>query len=218
MIRLENVSRYYESSRCWAVRGVTLEAGRGELVLVRGPSGSGKTTLLNLIGGLDRPTEGAVRVGGQALGALGERGLSRLRNGTIGFIFQTYYVHGAWSVLENVALPLVIAGVARRERKERALAVLERLGMAALSGQSAATLSGGQKQRVVIARALVTRPAVLLADEPVANLDDVLAAEVTGLLRELADGGTTVVAVAHGDWSGVRADRRLELRDGRLTA
>lgn len=216
MIRARNVSKRYECPPTWALRGVSFEAPAGELIIVAGPSGSGKTTLLNLLGGLDRPTEGDIVVADSALGRLSDAALSAFRNRTVGFVFQTYFVHPRWSVADNVALPLVVAGVSAGERRRRAAELLGEVRLDAFAGQAAGTLSAGQRQRVIIARALACEPRVILADEPTASLESELAADIMRLLRRRADAGATVIVAQHRLAETDLADRRLELRDGRL--
>lgn len=201
-----------------ALKAVDLEVAAGEFVGVKGQSGSGKTTLLNLIGGLDRPTGGAVTVNGLELTRAGDAELSRFRNQTVGFIFQTYYLHPLLSVVENVVAPLWFAGVGRRERRRRALARLEALGLGPRADHKAFKLSAGEKQRTVIARALVTRPRLLLADEPTANLDAANARSVVELLRRIChEEGVTVLLMSHDESSLRTASRVLTLSQGLLT-
>jgi putative ABC transport system ATP-binding protein len=219
MITVHEVVKNYPSpaGNVRALRGVELAIEGGRLVALVGRSGSGKSTLLNLIGGIDRPTSGSVVVNGTSLGSLGETRLARWRGGAVGFVFQFFQLLPTLTALENVVLPMDFAGaVPVRERTRRGLVLLERVGLAGLANKLPAALSGGEQQRVAIARALANDPPVLLADEPTGNLDSATAADVIGLLRELAAGGRTVVVVTHDPDIGRVADRTLELADGRL--
>lgn len=220
MIAARELSRIYGwgQSRVEALRGVNLHVAQGEFVAVKGQSGSGKTTLLNLIGGLDRPTAGTVTVNGLELTRASDAQLSRFRNQTVGFVFQTYYLHPLLSVVENVAAPLWFAGVGRRERRRLALARLEALGLGQRAHHKAFKLSAGEKQRTVIARALVTRPRLLLADEPTANLDAANTQAVVELLRRICrEEGVTVLLMSHDAAALSTADRVLTLSQGVLT-
>ena len=201
-----------------AVAGVTLAVHPGELVAVRGPSGSGKTTLLNLLGGLDEPTSGTVTVDGVDLAALPRADLLRLRREKIAFVFQSFGLLPELTATENVEVPLRLARVPAAERTERVAAALAAVGLTGHVRQRPGELSGGQRQRVGIARAVVGRPRVLLADEPTGQLDSVTAVEIMGLLQELVhrDGLAAVVAT-HDPLLMERADRELEIRDGVLS-
>src|SRR5688572_27112560 len=181
-----------------ALAGVSCRFASGELAVVTGRSGSGKTTLLNIVGGLDRPTAGIVRVDGEDLYARRDRGLSRYRNERVGFVFQSFHLTGGDTALENVLVPFLFARRRPRDARARGVAALERVGLAAQAGQPAGTLSAGQKQRVAIARALVTEPAFVLADEPTGNLDAETGGEIVKILQGLAaDRGLGVVIVTH---------------------
>jgi putative ABC transport system ATP-binding protein len=198
-----------------ALRGVDLRLGRGEFVAVMGPSGSGKSTLLHLIGGLDVPTSGRVRIGGDDLGSLDDDRLALLRRRRVGFIFQAFNLLDVLSALENVALPLVIDGVAEGMANRRARAALELVGLEHRADGSLGQLSGGERQRVAVARALVSEPLLLLADEPTGNLDSGAGHQVIALLRNLADQrGQTILMVTHDARHAALADRLIRLRDG----
>jgi predicted ABC-type transport system involved in lysophospholipase L1 biosynthesis ATPase subunit len=201
-----------------ALRGVSLEVRRGERVALLGKSGSGKSTLLSVLGGLDRPTAGAVEVAGQDLARLGPEGLARHRLRTVGMIFQSFNLIGSRTALENVELPMVFAGLPPRRRREAARQALEGVGLGGRLHHRPGELSGGEHQRVAIARALVNEPAVLLADEPTGNLDSATAGEVMALLLgHVARHGTTLVLVTHDEELARRgADRVVWLRDGLL--
>ena len=198
-----------------ALRGVSLRIDPGEYVAVVGPSGSGKSTLMHLLGCLDRPTSGVLRVGDRDVATLGDGELAGLRNRTIGFVFQSFQLLGRTTALDNVALPLVYRGVRRAERRERAEAALTAVGLGHRLGHRPGQLSGGEQQRVAIARALVGEPGLLLADEPTGNLDTASGAEIMGLLDGLVrDRGVAVVVVTHDPEVAAMARRRVRMRDG----
>jgi putative ABC transport system ATP-binding protein len=198
-----------------ALRGVSLRIDPGEYVAVVGPSGSGKSTLMHLLGCLDRPTSGLLRVGDRDVATLGDGELAGLRNRTIGFVFQSFQLLGRTTALDNVALPLVYRGVRRAERRERAAAALTAVGLGHRLGHRPGQLSGGEQQRVAIARALVGEPALLLADEPTGNLDTASGAEILALLDGLVrDRGVAVVVVTHDPDVAAMARRRVRMRDG----
>jgi len=202
-----------------ALRGVSLRIDQGEYVAVVGPSGSGKSTLMHLMGCLDRPTSGVLRVGGRDVATLHDGELAELRNRTIGFVFQSFQLLGRTSALDNVALPLVYRGARRAERRERAEAALRAVGLGHRLDHRPSQLSGGEQQRVAIARALVGEPRLLLADEPTGNLDTGSGAEVMRLLSDLVrDRGVAVVVVTHDHEVAALADRRVHVRDGLLEA
>jgi putative ABC transport system ATP-binding protein len=198
-----------------ALRGVSLRIDPGEYVAVVGPSGSGKSTLMHLLGCLDRPTSGVLRVGDRDVATLDDGELAGLRNRTIGFVFQSFQLLGRTTALDNVALPLVYRGVRRAERRERAEAALTAVGLGHRLGHRPGQLSGGEQQRVAIARALVGEPALLLADEPTGNLDTASGAEILTLLDGLVrDRGVAVVVVTHDPDVAAMARRRVNMRDG----
>lgn len=197
-----------------ALRGVDLTIGAGEFVAVMGPSGCGKTTLLNVIGGLDRPTDGRVLLDGRRVEGLGQAEWSRLRRTTFAFVFQAYNLLGDLTALENVALPQLLAGVSRRDAERRAHELLERLGLADLDVLYPHQLSGGQQQRVAAARGLANRPALLLADEPTGSLDSLSARELLAVLDELRRDGQAILLVTHDARVAARADRIVRMRDG----
>ena len=200
-----------------ALDGVDLTVEPGEVVALEGPSGSGKTTLLQLLGALDRASEGHVRFEGRELGTLGDRELSELRLRAFGFVFQQFNLIPTLTAVENVEAKLAPVGVSRSELRERAAALLEEVGLAERAQHLPPQLSGGEQQRVAIARALVADPRVVLADEPTGNLDSATGAEVVDLLTGLAaERGTTVIVATHDVELAARAPRRLAMRDGRI--
>ena len=218
MIELSGVSRTWEvgGRPVHALRDVTLSVGAGEYVSVMGPSGSGKSTLLSLLGGLDRPTEGSYRFEGREVASLSDEELSRLRRERIGFVFQSFHLVPRMTALENVALPLLLAGVSPKDRTARAAEALASVGLSPRLDHRPDQLSGGEKQRVCLARAVVTRPGLVLADEPTGNLDSASGAEIVALLEGLHATGITLLVVTHDAGIGGRARRRVRLADGRV--
>ena len=206
------------SDRFEALRGVSVNVMAGESLAIVGKSGSGKSTLMHLLALLDRPSSGSVLVDGADAEQVRGRELNRLRNEQFGFVFQQFFLNAHASVLDNVSLPLVIAGVPRAERRRRALEALDRLGLADKARNRANDLSGGQKQRVVIARALVNEPKIIFADEPTGNLDSTTGAEVEGMLFDLnRTQGITLVVVTHDADLASRCGRSITMRDGLIS-
>jgi putative ABC transport system ATP-binding protein len=200
-----------------ALRGIDVQIDEGDYVAVIGPSGSGKSTLMNLLGCLDTPTEGTYRLGGEDVSTMTEAQLAEVRNRRIGFVFQQFHLLASLPAWRNVELPLTYAGVPRAVRRERAVAALERVGLADRVENRPGELSGGQQQRVAVARALVTEPDIILADEPTGNLDSHSTEAVLGLLQELHEQGRTVVVITHEHEVAERAQRNLVIRDGLIT-
>ena len=218
IIRLEEVSRVYDTGKVQvpALVDVNLDVANGEFLAIIGPSGSGKSTMMNILGCLDRPTSGLYTLDGQPVDELNDDGLAFVRSRSIGFVFQSYNLLPRTSALDNVATPLMYQGVGRKERMHRAQAALERLGLGDRMHHEPSELSGGQQQRVGIARALVTEPALILADEPTGNLDSHSGAEVLDLFRDLHAIGRTIVLITHDLDVATAADRAVHLRDGKL--
>jgi putative ABC transport system ATP-binding protein len=216
IIRTQGISKVFGSNGAavHALRGVDLTVQRGEFVALMGPSGSGKSTLMAIIGCLDSPTSGSYELDGVPVQGLSGAALARVRNEKVGFVFQTYNLLPKASIVRNVELPLLYAGVSRKERRRRALELLEQVGIAEKAESLPAQLSGGQRQRVAIARALANGPALLLADEPTGALDSRTGEEVLGLFKELHGKGNSVVLVTHDPHIASFAERRVELRDG----
>ena len=201
-----------------ALEGVSVAIGKGEFVSVMGPSGSGKSTFMNLVGCLDRPSSGEYHLDGNAVSQMAGDQLAAVRNRHIGFVFQQFNLLARTPALENVELPLIYGGVPKKERHERAMRMLHRVGLAERAHHHPAQLSGGQQQRVAIARALVTEPLIILADEPTGALDSHTSVEIMGLLQELNRQGMTVVLVTHEPDVARFARRLLRFRDGRLVS
>ena len=218
IIRLQGITREYVmgSEKVLALRGVDLEIGRNEYVAIMGPSGSGKSTMMNMLGCLDTPSGGQYWLNGQEVSTMADDDLARVRNREIGFVFQTFNLLPRASALANVELPLVYAGVSTRERKRRAEAALERVGLGNRMDHRPNELSGGQRQRVAIARALVNEPAFLLADEPTGNLDSATSVEIMRVFGNLHAQGQTVVLVTHEPDIAAHAHRVVVLRDGKV--
>ena len=216
MIELKHVDKIYGKGEgaLHALKDVNVEIEDGKFTAILGKSGSGKSTLMNIIGALDSPTSGEVFANGKNLTKMSADELADYRNKTTGFVFQSFYLEPTFTVLDNVAMPLVIAGVDRRTREEKAKAVLEQLGLSDKIGKMANELSGGQKQRVSIARALVHDPDIVLADEPTGNLDSQNGAEVMALLRQICDSGKSVVLVTHNMEDAKNADNVIFIKDG----
>jgi len=197
-----------------AVDGVDLDVAAGETVAIMGPSGCGKSTLLHLLGGLDRPSGGEVRLAGSRVDQMSERALARLRQNSVGFVFQAFHLMDELTAVENVELPALLAGRPARAARQRATGLIERVGLAERAGFLPAHLSGGQRQRVAIARALAGEPLVVLADEPTGNLDSAATLEVLRLFESLHAAGQTLVVVTHDSRIAATADRMISMRDG----
>ena len=216
VIRTEGISKIYRmgSETINALQSITIDINRGEYVAFMGPSGSGKSTLMNIIGCLDSPTSGQYILNEKDVSDLTENELAEIRNKEIGFVFQTFNLLPRASSLENVALPLIYAGVNKSEREERAQRTLENVGLGDRSGHKPNELSGGQRQRVAIARALINNPSIILADEPTGNLDSKTSHDIMDLFQELHNRGNTIIMVTHEDDIAHCAHRIVRLRDG----
>ena len=220
IISLKGVTKIYNSSevKVHALRGVTIDIQKGEFVSIIGPSGSGKTTLMDIIGCLSRPSSGEYHLEGRNVGNLDDDTLAELRNKRIGFIFQTFNLLPRLTALQNVELPLLYGGVPARERLQRATEVLESVGLGDRMRHKPSALSGGQVQRVAVARALVNRPSLILADEPTGNLDSKSEEEIIVLFRELHRKGNTMITVTHNQAVAEQAERIITLRDGQVVS
>lgn len=218
MIELVNVTKIYGKgdNAVTALDDVSFKMETGKFYAIVGKSGSGKSTLLNIIGALDTPTEGSILVGGNNITEYKERDLANFRNTTVGFVFQSFYLEPTYTVEDNVALPLLIADINKKERVRRVNETLEKLGALDLLKKRANELSGGQKQRIALARAIVSNPTIILADEPTGNLDTSNGREVVKILRAFSDDGKTVLMVTHNKEDALYADRVLSIVDGKL--
>ena len=218
-IRLRDIKKIYKmgGQELAALNGINLDIKRGEFAALMGPSGSGKSTLMNILGCLDRPTVGSYELEGKEVAHLSDDELAVMRNKHIGFVFQNFNLLSRISSLENVALPLVYAGVGASERRKRALQVLEAVGLGDRAGHLPNELSGGQRQRVAIARALVNNPEIIMADEPTGNLDTKSTKEIMEIFQEMHGRGKTIILVTHEPEIAVCANRQLLVRDGVIT-
>jgi putative ABC transport system ATP-binding protein len=218
MLTLSNLTKTFRTDEVetTALNAVNIEIGQGEFVAIMGPSGCGKSTLLNIIGMLDTPTSGSYLFKGEEISAYGEARLADLRKENLGFIFQSFNLIDELTVFENIELALLYHDVPAKERRERVAAVMEKVGIAHRAGHKPAQLSGGQQQRVAVARAVVSNPALILADEPTGNLDSQHGAEVMALLKQLNQEGTTVVMVTHSRTDAGHARRVINLLDGQV--
>ncbi|MEW6554857.1 MAG: ABC transporter ATP-binding protein [Actinomycetota bacterium] len=217
-IELEDIHKLYNmgGEDVHALRGVSLEIGKGEFVAIMGPSGSGKTTLMNIIGLLDKPSSGGYYLDGKSVSDIGKAEQAGIRNRKIGFVFQAFNLLPRTTVLDNVLLPAIYGK--SDGRRERAMELIERFGLESVAHHRSNQLSGGQIQRVAIARALIMDPAIIIADEPTGNLDSVTSAEIIGVFREINGDGATIVLITHEPEMAAMADRTVMLRDGRIVA
>lgn len=216
LIEIDGVTKRYKLGEqiVYALNGVNLNIARGEYAALMGPSGSGKSTLMNIIGCLDSPTEGTFFLNNKEVSKMSDSALSEVRNTEIGFVFQTFNLLNRLNAIENVSLPLVYAGIPKKERDERAKEVLDKVGLGDRSSHKPNELSGGQRQRVAVARALINNPSILLADEPTGNLDTQTSHEIMALFEEIHAAGNTIVLVTHEEDIAQHAKRIIRLRDG----
>ena len=220
MIELFNITKTYRMGEVIlpVLSGISLTVQEGELIAIMGPSGSGKSTLMNIIGCLDRPTSGSYRFENRAIDAMNDDELAALRNRKMGFVFQTFNLLPRFSALKNVEVPLIYSGIPSRERKARAVPLLQKVGLAERLDHKPTELSGGQQQRVAIARALVNNPPLLLADEPTGNLDSRSGADILAILSDLNKQGVTIIIVTHDQSVAARCKRIITLRDGQIVS
>ncbi len=218
MIEINEVSKVYKmgKEKVVALNNVSLKINKGEFVAIIGPSGSGKSTLMHIVGGLDSPTTGTVSIEGNDISRLKDKQLSKYRNEKIGFVFQAFNLENSQTALENVMMPLIFAGISKKERKERALKALEQVGLKDLAKHKPNEMSGGQRQRVSIARALVNNPEIIFADEPTGNLDSKAGENIMELFKEINAKGFTVIMVTHNPEEANKARRVVKIKDGEI--
>jgi len=220
MIEVKGISKVYRMGKeqVVALKDVSLKVDKGEFVAIIGPSGSGKSTLMHIVGGLDSPTVGNVFIEGNDISRLKDKDLSKYRNEKIGFVFQAFNLENTQTALENVMMPLIFAGISKKERKERALKALEQVGLSDFVKHKPNEMSGGQRQRVSVARALVNNPEIIFADEPTGNLDSKSGENIMQLFRDINAKGYTVIMVTHNPVEANKARRVIKIMDGEITS
>lgn len=220
MIEVKGISKVYRMGKeqVIALKDVSLKVEKGEFVAIIGPSGSGKSTLMHIVGGLDSPTVGNVFIEGNDISRLKDKQLSKYRNEKIGFVFQAFNLENTQTALENVMMPLIFAGISKKERKERALKALEQVGLSEFVKHKPNEMSGGQRQRVSVARALVNNPEIIFADEPTGNLDSKSGENIMQLFRDINAKGYTVIMVTHNPVEANKARRVIKIMDGEITS
>lgn len=220
MIEVNGVSKSYRMGKevVVALNNVSLKIEKGEFIAIIGPSGSGKSTLMHIIGGLDSPTAGNIIIEGNDIGKLKDKKLSKYRNEKIGFVFQAFNLENSQTAIENVMMPLIFAGISKKERKERALKALEQVGILNLAKHKPSEMSGGQRQRVSVARAIVNNPEIVFADEPTGNLDSKSGENIMELFHEINQKGFTVIMVTHNPLEAEKARRVVNIKDGVITS
>lgn len=218
IIKIRNIIRDFELGQeiVHVLKGIDLDIEKGEYVAIMGPSGSGKSTLMNLIGCLDTPTSGSYILNGKDVSQMSDNELAEIRNKEIGFVFQTFNLLPRTTALDNVALPMVYAGVSKKDRTERAIEVLNDVGLSDRMDHRPNQLSGGQRQRVAVGRALINKPSIILADEPTGNLDSKTGVEIMNLFENIHKAGNTIIVVTHEEEIASHADRIIRLRDGMI--
>lgn len=218
LIKISDIKRDFAlgDETVYVLKGIDLEIKKGEFVALMGPSGSGKSTLMNLLGCLDTPTSGTYILNGRDVSKMQDDELAEIRNKEIGFVFQTFNLLPRTTALDNVALPMIYAGYSKKERNKRAAEVLEQVGLDDRMDHQPNQLSGGQRQRVAVARALVNKPSIILADEPTGNLDSKTSEEIMKLINEIHDNGNTIILVTHEEEIASYAHRIIRLRDGKI--
>ena len=220
MIEVKGISKVYKmgKEKVVALKDVSLKVDKGEFVAIIGPSGSGKSTLMHLVGGLDSPTVGNVFIEGKDISKLKDKQLSKYRNEKIGFVFQAFNLENTQTALENVMMPLIFAGISKKERKERALKALDQVGLSEFVKHKPNEMSGGQRQRVSVARAIVNNPEIIFADEPTGNLDSKSGENIMQLFRDINAKGYTVIMVTHNPVEANKARRVIKIMDGEITS
>jgi putative ABC transport system ATP-binding protein len=220
MIEVKGISKVYKmgKEKVVALKDVSLKVDKGEFVAIIGPSGSGKSTLMHLVGGLDSPTVGNVFIEGKDISKLKDKQLSKYRNEKIGFVFQAFNLENTQTALENVMMPLIFAGISKKERKARALKALEQVGLSEFVKHKPNEMSGGQRQRVSVARAIVNNPEIIFADEPTGNLDSKSGENIMQLFRDINAKGYTVIMVTHNPVEANKARRVIKIMDGQITS